>query len=92
MVTVLKGLRFTTGVTVHFPEKSMVWILHAGRWVVRLCWSWKAGLGGDTAVQGGVGSDGAAKEVTDESDSDRWQRESGNVTPVGVRAGVARTR
>eukprot|EP00283_Hemiselmis_rufescens_P009199 CAMPEP_0173422648 /NCGR_PEP_ID=MMETSP1357-20121228/3272_1 /TAXON_ID=77926 /ORGANISM="Hemiselmis rufescens, Strain PCC563" /LENGTH=239 /DNA_ID=CAMNT_0014385693 /DNA_START=125 /DNA_END=841 /DNA_ORIENTATION=- len=38
VVTVLKGLRFTTGVTVHFPEKSMVWILHAGHWVVRLCW------------------------------------------------------
>ncbi len=37
-VTVVKGLRFTTGVTVHFPEKSMVWILHAGNWVVRLCW------------------------------------------------------
>lgn len=38
MVSVLRGLRFTTGVTVHFPDKSMVWILHAGHWVVRLCW------------------------------------------------------
>jgi hypothetical protein len=38
VVSVLKGLRFTTGVTVHFPDKSMVWILHAGNWVVRLCW------------------------------------------------------
>jgi len=37
-VSVLKGLKFTTGVTVHFPDKSMVWILHAGNWVVRLCW------------------------------------------------------
>ena len=36
--SVLRGLRFTTGVTVHFPDKSMVWILHAGNWVVRLCW------------------------------------------------------
>ncbi|KAJ1485194.1 hypothetical protein T484DRAFT_2020822 [Baffinella frigidus] len=38
VVSVLKGLRFTTGVTVHFSDKSMVWILHAGNWVVRLCW------------------------------------------------------
>jgi hypothetical protein len=26
------------GIQVHFPDKSMVWILHAGHWVVRLCW------------------------------------------------------
>jgi len=40
-------------VQVHFPDKSMVWILHAGHWVVRLCWrhcfeprSWIKGVQG----------------------------------------------
>jgi hypothetical protein len=34
VVSVLRGVKFTTGVTVHFPEHSMIWILHAGNWVV----------------------------------------------------------
>jgi len=38
VVSVLKNVRTAAGVTVHFPEKSMVWVLHAGNWVVRLCW------------------------------------------------------
>eukprot|EP00291_Cryptomonas_curvata_P018098 CAMPEP_0172165506 /NCGR_PEP_ID=MMETSP1050-20130122/8451_1 /TAXON_ID=233186 /ORGANISM="Cryptomonas curvata, Strain CCAP979/52" /LENGTH=191 /DNA_ID=CAMNT_0012835987 /DNA_START=112 /DNA_END=687 /DNA_ORIENTATION=- len=38
VVSVLRGVKFTTGVTVHFPEHSMIWILHAGNWVIRLCW------------------------------------------------------
>jgi hypothetical protein len=36
VVSVLRGVKFTTGVTVHFPEHSMIWILHAGNWVVIL--------------------------------------------------------
>eukprot|EP00287_Rhodomonas_sp_CCMP768_P003105 CAMPEP_0196718700 /NCGR_PEP_ID=MMETSP1091-20130531/1841_1 /TAXON_ID=302021 /ORGANISM="Rhodomonas sp., Strain CCMP768" /LENGTH=235 /DNA_ID=CAMNT_0042059427 /DNA_START=107 /DNA_END=814 /DNA_ORIENTATION=+ len=38
VVSVLKNVRTAAGVTVHFPEESMVWVLHAGSWVVRLCW------------------------------------------------------
>lgn len=58
MVSVLRGLRFTCGVTVHFPDKSMVWILHAGHWVVRLCWrhcfepmAWIRGVQGESGVR-----------------------------------------
>jgi hypothetical protein len=67
----LTGVR----VQVHFPDKSMVWILHAGHWVVRLCWRHcfdpKAWIRGAQSPRGGAldGSPSSPPSTTLESDA-----------------------